>query len=271
MTYRKFLILMALCFQAACSDSGQPENHSVASTPQQTTQNQSSSTKPLYWAVSQSFYPPFAFRDKQGTLVGLDIDLLNAIAEKEQIQITFLPQELRELWRKLDENSADIALGGLNITPERQQKYLFTQAYLSTPNAVLLDGSKVQVKSFAELKGKMIGVIDHSAYANVVQQSAFGDMKTYANLRSGISAIKNGEVVAVYDNERVLSIYDAQENGVYLLKDTARHTEFGFALRKDNPLLKQKLDKGLATIRQDGTYDKILAKWNAEAIKHQIQ
>ncbi|ULJ61835.1 ABC transporter substrate-binding protein [Wielerella bovis] len=270
MISRKLLILMTLCFQAACSDSGQPENNST-NTESQISQNQPDNTKPLYWAVGQSFYPPFAFRDKQGALVGLDIDLLNAIAEKEDIQITFMPQELNDLWRKLDENSADIALGGLNITAERQQHYAFTQAYLSTENAVLLDTSKVQIKNFAELKGKMIGVINHSAYENIIHHSALGQVKTYANLRSGISGMKNGEVAAVYDNERVLSVYHAQEPDVYLLKDTAHRSNFGFALRKDNPLLKQKLDKGLATIREDGTYDKILAKWNAETIKHQIQ
>lgn len=267
----QLFILVGLLFQAACSEGEkqQPEARSDVALAAES-KEAAHEDRPLYWAVSQTYYPPFVFRNKRGFLIGLDVDLLNAIAEKENIQITFMPSESDNVLRKLDENNADIVLGGINITPKRLQQYAFTQPYLSAPNAFLSEHPTrgTQTDLMQQLNGKTVAVIDE-AYQNVAIQSGV-EPKSYDNLRQGISAMKKKSVAAVYDNVRVLELYAEQESNVFLLKDTAHSSRFGFALRKDNPVLKRKLNSGLAAIRKDGTYQKIVEKWSTETVKEQI-
>ncbi|MDK4683710.1 transporter substrate-binding domain-containing protein [Kingella negevensis] len=273
MKLKTVLVFLAIGFQAACSGSDgkkQAESEAAASKPKVEVYVDNG-PKPQYWAMSNVSYPPFSFRNKDGFLTGLDIDLLNAIAEKERIEIKIMPQEMDSLFRRLDEDATDIILGGINITPARQQKYIFTQPYLNLFSAALVD-EKVSGKltSFSQLNGKPAGVVASSAYDMLAKQAQFGAVKYFPNIYQGITAMASGKVAAVYDNERVLDLYAANNPHLYILKNTSSKVYFGFVLSKKNDVLKQRLDKGLEAIRKDGTYDKILAKWGKEQVRGKI-
>ena len=260
----------AILFQAGCSKT---DNHSSdAQTTSAVSSPVKNELKPLYWAVAQPSYPPFSSRDEQGLMIGFDIDLLNAIAEQENIEISFRPHDVMGLLETLDENTSDIVLSGINITPERRHRYGFTDVYLQSDWVALLDApSKVSPKltHFSQVRGKTV-VIAGSAAKQRLRQSLGNsvDVQEYDSVYRAVAALHKNTNLAVYDVEQVLKGYAREREGLYMLKDpSASKAYFAFVVRKDNPLLIKILNNGLAKVKHNGTYQKLLEKWKLDDTK----
>ncbi|MDO4434474.1 MAG: ABC transporter substrate-binding protein [Alysiella sp.] len=260
-----FLALPFVCL-TACDNSSVPKS----TAPQNTAAKQASmpaasdKTKlPNYIVVSQSDYPPFATKDAQGMLVGLDMDLLNAIAEREGFTLTFLPRDMTGLLETVEDGSADIVATGVNITPERLEKYEFSQPYLEGNWTALLDRNKVKVNSWSELKNKPIAAQNSSLSETQLKATGITDKPVLVKtLFLGLKAVNNGEADAVYDVDSILNTYLKENPAYYTVIDTdSGKIPFGWVMKKGNIELKAKLDKGLSNIRADGTYQKIIDKW----------
>ncbi len=220
--------------------------------------------KASYVVVSQPSYPPFASRDHTGNAVGLDIDILSAIAEKENIHFDFIAHNMEGLLETLNKGDADIVATGVNITPERQQIYDFSKPYMEGNWAVMLDGAKGEkVTDIAQLKEKAIAVQESSLSQKQLTESGItSNIVPVKTVFLGLTSIAQNKVIGVYDVDSVLNTYIKSDNKLYTVIDKNSGTiPFGFVLKKGNTQLKAILDKGIDTIKADGTYDKIYQKW----------
>lgn len=267
-SYLKLLGILPLMTLTACSESGSSNTSAPASTQQSTTaSNTPASDKPNYVVVSQYSYPPFATRGTDGSLIGMDMDLLNAIAEKEGFTLTFLPHNMTGLLETVNDGRADIVATGVNITPERLEKYEFSKPYLEGNWAALLNADKTQVKSWAELKNKPIAVQESSLSETQLKATEITNQPVLVKtVYLGLSAVNKGDAVAVYDVDSVLNSYFKDNPAYYtVIDEKSGKIPFGFVMKKGNTELKAKLDKGIDEIRADGTYQKILDKWYPKA------
>lgn len=220
--------------------------------------------RPLYWVVAQPSYPPFSERNEEGLMTGLDVDLLMAIAQKEGIDISIRPIDMKDLFKALDDGEADIVLSGIGITPERVKQYGFTQPYLRSQWAVLSKKQYPAIKTNQAMANKKIAVIQKGTAAYQlakIQPTAHSLQQD--RIYSGVQNIKNNHADMVFDVLPVLQRYADNDIRVTPIKSMGK-VEMGFALRKDNVVLKQKLNHGLTAIKKDGTYDRILEKWGLE-------
>ena len=159
--------------------------------------------KPLYWAVAQPAYPPFTERGIQGEMIGMDVELLQAIAEQSGIEVTIRPQELNGLLRSLDAGSADIVIGDINITPERRQQYLFTHPYLTGKWAVL---SQNKLSNWEQLSDKAIAVTDDALSERYVQNFSNVQPARLSSVYLGVNAVEKNNAYAILDSDVVLNI-----------------------------------------------------------------
>lgn len=271
----KLLPLTALAFVMACSDGhNHDHNHSqpqaVSTDSSQTTSAPNASKSDHleeYVVMSQPSYPPFASRDDKGNIVGLDIDLLQAIGEREGIKFVFLPHDMTGILETLNKGDADIVATGVNITPERQEIYDFSEPYLESSWVALIDGNRNNFATFEELHDKKIATQQDSLSETQLKRSKITqDIMLTKTVYLGVTAISQGKADAVYDVDSVLSNYITPDNKYYMLLDkNAEKAPFGFVLKKGNHELKAILDKGLQDIKADGTYQKILEKWYPQA------
>ncbi|UOP07020.1 substrate-binding periplasmic protein [Alysiella crassa] len=240
-------------------------------TPTHTQQSAASSTptgkQPNYVVVSQYSYPPFATRAADGSLIGMDMDLLNEIAKKQGFTLTFLPHDMTGLLENLDEGRADIVATGVNITPERLEKYEFSKPYLEGNWVALLNRDKVKVESWSELKNKPIAVQENSLSQTQLHATEITNQSVLVKtVYLGLTAVNKGEAVALYDVDSVLHTYFKDNPAYYTVTDEkSGKIPFGFVMKKGNTELKAKLDKGIDDIRADGTYQKIIDKWYPKA------
>lgn len=230
-----------------------------------------------YVVSSQTAYPPFVSLDEKGNLIGLDIDILTAIGEKQKINFSFVPnsQTISELLTSVNQDKAesDIVISGINITEERLQQNDFSTPYLYSNWVALADksGGK-QFGSFEELAGQSIAVQEGTASESKLAEIKITDKPVLVkSVYLGVNDLKQNKVVAVYDVDSVLSRYLSDSN-LYMIQDKkSGQIPLAFALKKGNVDLKAKLDKGLEQIKQDGTYDKIVAKWLNHSETHSQQ
>lgn len=265
--YGKWLAIFPMMCLVACDGSAPqqtetkaPENKPAAV---QASQAANNSGKPNYIVVSQYSYPPFAGRDAKGNLEGMDMDLLNAIAEKQGFTLTFLPHNMTGLLETVNTGHADIVATGVNITPERLEKYEFSKPYLEGNWVALLDKSKLEVKSWGDLKDKAIAVQESSLSQTQLEQTKMTNKPVLVKtVYVGVTEIEKGNAVAVYDVDSVLNTYFKDNPNYYTVVDEkSGKIPFGFVMKKGNMELKAKLDAGIDAIQADGTYQKILDKW----------
>lgn len=245
----------------ACGDGG----HTSADNADSNKASAASSGKKSHFKVfSQSSYPPFATRDEKGQVMGLDRDLLTAIAERESFDLTFLTHDMSGLLETLDDGTADIIATGVNITPERVEKYEFSVPYLEGKWVALVHKkNQGKIKSFADLKGSVVAA--QEASLSETQLKSTDVRANYVPVKTvylGVSQVLKDEAVAVYDVDSVLNTYLKPDGDFYTVVDEKSGViPFGFVLKKGNTELKAKIDSGLEKIRADGTYQKILDKW----------
>lgn len=257
-----FFLAFAL---AACEDGGSPPPAQAAPAATQpgpnADANQNADEKPTYVVFSQPDHPPLTIRAEDGQLSGLDVDLLKAISEVEGFNLNFLPHKLDGLLDMLDNGQADIVTG-IQITADKQANFDFSQPYLESGYGVLVSNSS-KIKSLSELQGKPLSVSQGGTSESHLRSSGLTDKIVPAKtLYLAVSELKLGNVAGAYGTTAALGPH-LKNNPDYsvIADDKSGKIQFGFAIVKENSLLKSKLDKGFATIRANGTYQQILNKW----------
>lgn len=268
-------LILPVVLLAACNDAppaAQEQDKTAATTetvagPATATVQESNNGGETYIVMSQPSYPPFATRGDKGEMIGLDMDLLNAIAKKEGFSLKFIPHAMTGLLETVNEGEADIVATGVNITPEREQLYTFSKSYFDAKWVAIVDKQQNQFNSFDDLRGKPIAVQKASLSETQLKASGITDKPVLVDtVYMGLTSMAQGNAVATYDVDAVLNTYLKPDVSYYTLVDEKSGTiPFGWVLKKGNTELKAKLDKGIDDLKADGTYQQIIDKWYPKA------
>lgn len=213
-------------------------------------------------------FAPMGFRDKDGKLVGFDIDLAKKVAKECRYKIKFKPIDWNAKEAELKAGTIDCVWNGMSATPERKKKMALSAKYLD--NKIVLmkeDKSDKEVKSAQDLKDMKIGTQEDSSALEMLKSNKDYDLfkdniTEYPTYDAAIMDLKAGrvDVIAV---DQVLGNYQNQNLGgelaecEYVLGND--YYVIGFA--KDNEKLCKKVNKALEKLVKDGTTEKISKKW----------
>lgn len=227
---------------------------------------------PVLHVSADATYPPFAFYDEHGNVMGLDADIIHAIAADQNMRVSIRHQPWETVFTGItsadNQNqivvSAMAAEEGEGIALERSHTYLLS------PNIILVRADS-PIQTIQDLADKHIAIRAESVATEQlrqlgVQPSAVTENKgTYI----GFKALARGEVDAVIDDNTVLSHhisdYPEVQFRVINFPNNREAESLVMAVAKDNTALLDKINAGLANIRANGTYDRILAKWGLDA------
>ncbi len=218
-------------------------------------------------------YPPVGFRDKDGNLIGSDIELAKEAAKRLGVEVEFKPIDWSAKEAELNGKKIDAIWNGLTPTPEREKSILFTRPYqVSGQVIVVLKGS--DMKGAADLAGKTVGTQDGSTAIDVLAKNpelekSFKELKKYPDIVSALMDLKVGRLDAVLADEIAARYYIAQKNeGLEILPDRFGVEVDAVGVQLDNKELKEKLDKVLTDMEKDGTMKQIFMKWYGEDISY---
>ena len=238
----------------------------TSSTPETTTPAGQKATpvKAKYTIASDSSFAPFVFQDSNNKYTGIDMDLIKAIAKDQGFTIEITNPGFDAALNAVQSGQADGMIAGMSVTDARKETFDFSEPYY-TANAILAVKESSTIASYKDLKGKTIGVKNGTASQTFLtkNQSKYDyKIKTFADASSMYDSLNSGSVDAVMDDEPVVkySISQGQK-----LKTPIKGTPIGdtaFAVKKgSNPELIQMFNNGLANIKKNGQYQKILDKY----------
>ncbi len=216
-------------------------------------------------------FPPMGFRDENNEIVGFDIDLAKAAAEKMGVEVEFQPIDWDSKELELNSDKIDLIWNGFSITDERLETMEFTEPYLDNKMIIIVnEGSDIAAK--ADLAGKNVGVQDGSSAVDAVEaddiHTEFASMPTYDTNILALADLEVGRVDAVVADQVVARYYLEQnpdKNFVILDEDFGSEV-YGIAAKKGNTELIEKLQTALDELSADGTSAEISEKWFGEDI-----
>lgn len=275
MSLSRLIIVSALTMGlAACG--GQSNNTTSAASQTATTSSSPSPNANTLRVAIEPIYPPYVIPGIKGEFNGYDVEVLKAIAERENMNITFTPYPWVSLFERLDSNEADIVAGGLSPNEERKLIMDFTEPYAET-TIVLAVPQDSNIQNFGDTKDKKIIYQKDSSDANIWTKNQGTSLSSqnavdsaWLSFRAIINA-KESNADAALGHEAVFSHYlkEYKDSGVKLVKDVNFTTEpMAFAVKKGNAELLNKLNTRLAEMKADGTLAKLHEKWVPHAHNH---
>lgn len=271
---RLFALTLASLMLVAC---GNDQSQTTSTPPSDTTAPASTTnTKNPNWetilVATQADYPPFSFKDEHGVIIGFERELIQAIATASEFNVDIIEGKRSDLATQLDADSVDIWASTVSITPERREQMDFSEPYLTYQRSVLILDSEANahIKTLADLQGK---TLSYSAIGSKDKEKAIAinkDESLTIGENSTFLAIKNvysGKSIGATSVDRVLSYYALQYPNIPIRQIPTDEgvSQVGFAIKKGNNQLKDKLNAGFAKIKEDGTYDKLMQKWFGES------
>ncbi len=207
-------------------------------------------------------FPPYEFYDEDGTtIIGIDAEIAQAVADKLGMTLTIKDMEFDSLLTAVQSGAVDIVFAGLTVTDERKESVDFSITYATGIQVIIVkDGS--EIASVDDLAGKTIGV-QAGTTGDIYCTDEFGqdNVKQYTNGALAVAALENDQVdCVVIDNEPAKAFVDANE-GLKILETEYAVEDYAAAISKDNAELTEKVNAAMEELKADGTIDEILAKY----------
>ena len=251
--------MMLLSVVAALGLSGCDQPNTTASSTPATTADK------VYKVGVDNTYPPFEFT-KDGKLIGIDVDLITAIAKDQGFKIDIEQMDFSGIIPAMQAGMLDIGMGGMSITDKRKETVDFSEPYFAAGVSLVVANNNQTITSLDDLSGKKVVV------KNGTVGASFADKNTkqygYSIIQVSDSAsmfqeVTNGTADALMEDYPVIS-YAIATGGLKLKTVGERLTGDNYGISvlkgKNDELLKM-INKGLTNLQDNGEYDKIIANY----------
>lgn len=277
-------LVLAGCGDQTKKDSGSDNG---------TTPSSSTSQAPLFAKLPKKYqdsgvinvgtdasYAPME-QTQGGTIVGIDPDLGNALAQQLGVKFKFTNGTFDGLITSLYTGREDIVMSAMSDTKARQQGLDdkgkktgkgvdFVDYYMSGSSLLVKKGNPEHIASLADVCGKTVAVQRGTIYQDAFnkQKKACGSkgltIQPFDTDAEAQTRVKAGGAVADLNDTPVAAYIAQKSNGAFEVAGSpADAGPFGIALDKSNTQLRDALKEAMDAIIADGTYAKVLAKWNA--------
>ena len=220
------------------------------------------------WVIaSDTVFKPFEYTDASGNFVGIDVDIVAAIAADQGFDYEIKSLGWDAAIAACQAGQADGMIAGASITEERKANgWLFSDGYYTATQSMTVAADS-DITGFDGLKGKDVAVktgTQGAAYAESLKDEYGFNLVYFEDSPTMYQAVLGGQCVACFEDTPIMQA-TIKDNGLALkcLEDTANAGgDYGFAIfNADNQELLDMFNKGLANIKANGTYDQILAKY----------
>lgn len=215
-------------------------------------------------------FAPFEFLDTDTKeFSGFDMDLIRAVGTKAGYEVKILNMGFDALIPAVMTGTIDVIAAGVSITPERASRVDFTTPYYVSGVSMLIHKADAgKYKTFADLKGKKIAVQIGNTGASKAKAVPDAQVSAFNTTSEAFMDLLSKNADAVFLDRPVLAYYlKNQDKAAKVLTipsyiDDAEN--YGFAVKKGNKALLEKLNKAYADLKASGEVEKIYKKWFQE-------
>ncbi|MDF7639898.1 amino acid ABC transporter substrate-binding protein [Lactobacillus sp. ESL0791] len=214
---------------------------------------------------------PMGFRQKNGQLVGYDVDLANAVFKLYGMKVSFQTIDWSMNTTELRNGTIDLIWNGFSKTPEREAKVSFSKTYLyASENLVSLKKNKIN--SPAAMKDKSLGAQNGSSGYNDIMKypqifkNRIKDHEPilYDSFTNAFIDLNAGRIQGLLIDSTYADYYISRQKHPENYTEVSgifKRDAFGVGIRKSDVTLRKKINQGLEKLAQNGTLAKINHKW----------
>ncbi|WP_172797539.1 amino acid ABC transporter substrate-binding protein [Bacillus sp. FJAT-27445] len=216
---------------------------------------------------TEGTYPPFTFHDDKGKLTGFDVEIAEEVGKRLGVDVQFQETQWDAIFAGLDAKRFDMIANQVGIRPDREEKYLFSQPYISSAAVLIAREDNKKVTKFEDIKGLKSAQSLTSNYADIAKKYG-AEIVGVEGFNQAVELL-NSKRVDVTVNDKI-AFLDFKKNRpeakVKVVATESDVSKSGLMFRKGSESLVEEVNNALKEMIDDGTYDKISKKWFGENV-----
>ena len=222
-----------------------------------------------YVIATDTTFAPFEFEDAEGNFVGIDMDILAAIAEDQGFKYEVKVLGFNAAVQALEAKQVDGVIAGMSIRPDRKEKFDFSTPYYDSGVVMAVSEKDNTIQSYEDLRNKTVAVktgTEGYDFAESIKDQYGFTTRTFEDSANMYEDVKSGNSAACFEDYPVIGYGISQGNGLKMVTEKERGSSYGFAVSKgENAELIEMFNKGLENIKANGKYQEILDKYIKES------
>ena len=207
-------------------------------------------------------FPPYEYYDGD-EIVGIDAEFAEAIAEKLGMELKIEDMAFDSIIPAVQSGKADFGAAGMTVTDERKTQVDFSDTYYTGRQVIIVAEDNTEITGLDDLKGKKIGVQQGTTgdiYATDDKNIGDENVERYNKGFEAVQALQQGKIDAVIIDDQPAQIFVKENKGLKILETEYVEEEYALCFKKDSDLV-EKVNKAIAELKEDGTFDAIIDKY----------
>ncbi|MGC5583179.1 amino acid ABC transporter substrate-binding protein [Ornithinimicrobium sp. W1665] len=212
---------------------------------------------------TEGTYRPFSYHeDGSGDLVGYDVEVVEAVAERLDLEVQFQETQWDAIFAGLEAGRFDVIANQVSINPEREEAYLFSTPYTVSPGVVVTSEDTDDITSLADLEG-MIAAQSLTSNWYEVAESNGAQVEAVEGWAQAVALLEQGRVDATVNDKLTFLDYtnERPDSPIKIAVETEDASLNAFAFAQGKEELVSAVDEALAELEADGTLAELGEKY----------
>ena len=218
----------------------------------------------IYKVVTDIYFSPFEYEDKDGKLKGIDIELLKALAEDQNFKYGLLPLGFQASMEALDNEEVDAIFSGMSISEARKEIYDFSKPYLATGITLVVEKNS-NISSYEDLEGRTVTVKRGTSGCEFVEKIAQKYKFHILYLDDDMNLVEDVAMKmsdACFDDVIFVEYNIANGLKVKMPLEEEDCSECAVMVKKSkNKEFIEVINRGLSNLKKNGKYEEIINKY----------
>lgn len=209
-------------------------------------------------------FPPFEFRNNDGTVDGFDVAIAKKIAEKLGVELEISDIEFDSLFTAIETKKIDFIAAGLTVNPEREKNIDFSESYFDAKQVVLVMATNDTIKTQDDLKGKKLGAQMATTGSDIASKV---ETSTVTNFNAGYSAVldmQSNKIDAIIIDSEPAKQFAKVNPDIKIIDVGFDDEKYAIGVLKGNAELLKSINEVIAELKSSGEYDTLIDKYFKE-------